>query len=171
MNFFEVVNNRHSYRDTYADKPVPEEDIRKILEAAIKAPSGWNLQSTRFVVINDPGKIAAVNEVLPMDAVKSAKALIVMVTKAIDADGLCFEVEDYGIACAYVMLATTALGYATVCLDGDVQENDNRAKLAKIIETPDDVTVRAVFPIGVPASEMAAAPRMAYEERVSYNKY
>ena len=120
MEFFETVANRHSYRDVFSEKPMPKEDLRAILEAAILAPSGWNLQSTHFVAVTDKELIGKIAEVIPMDATKTAQAEIVMVTEHIEAEGLCFEVEDYGIACAYIMLAATAVGYGTVCLDGDV---------------------------------------------------
>ena len=33
--------------------PVPDEDLRKILEAGLSAPSGYNLQPWRFVVVRD----------------------------------------------------------------------------------------------------------------------
>ena len=34
--------------------PVPNELIRKILEAGVCAPSGGNMQRWRFVVVRDP---------------------------------------------------------------------------------------------------------------------
>lgn len=171
MEFFDAVAKRHSYRDVFREEAIPDEDLRAILEAAILAPSGWNLQSTHFVAVTDRELIGKIAEVIPMDATKTARAMIVMVTEHIEAEGLCFEVEDYGIACAYIMLAATAMGYATVCLDGDVQEEDHREQLAELIGAPEGTTVRAVFPLGIPVKEMAAAPRKAYEERVSYNRY
>ncbi|RMF91303.1 MAG: hypothetical protein D6736_05380, partial [Nitrospinota bacterium] len=42
--------------------PISIEDIRTILEAAIKAPSGGNRQPARFVVINDPELIRTLGE-------------------------------------------------------------------------------------------------------------
>src|SRR5438067_12951461 len=33
--------------------PVPDEDLRKILQAGLAAPSGYNLQPWRFVVVRD----------------------------------------------------------------------------------------------------------------------
>lgn len=42
MEFFEAVRKRSSYRSTFAELPVPREDIIKILEAGIRAPSGLN---------------------------------------------------------------------------------------------------------------------------------
>lgn len=40
MDFFETVNKRGSYRSRVKDIAIPDEDIRKILGAALKAPSG-----------------------------------------------------------------------------------------------------------------------------------
>ncbi len=37
--------------------PIPEEDLRLILEAAVKAPSGGNMQFARFLVLTDRVKI------------------------------------------------------------------------------------------------------------------
>src|SRR5438270_12726817 len=33
--------------------PVPDEDLRKMLQAGLSAPSGFNLQPWRFVVVRD----------------------------------------------------------------------------------------------------------------------
>ena len=38
----------------FAPTPVPEEDLKRILHAGLEAPSGYNLQPWRFVVVRDP---------------------------------------------------------------------------------------------------------------------
>jgi len=43
MEFFDVIENRHSVR-AYTDKPIPEDALIRILEAARKAPSASNKQ-------------------------------------------------------------------------------------------------------------------------------
>ncbi|SNQ59152.1 Nitroreductase [Candidatus Methanoperedens nitroreducens] len=51
-----VITNkktRRSVRD-YLNKPVPEEIINKIIDAGRYAPSGFNLQPWRFVVVENP---------------------------------------------------------------------------------------------------------------------
>jgi len=47
MEFWDVVENRHSIRD-YRNEPVPHALIEKVLHAAALAPSGENLQPWRF---------------------------------------------------------------------------------------------------------------------------
>ena len=54
MELFETIAKRHSYRGKYKDLPVSDADIRKILTAGIQAPSGYNTQTTTYVVVNDP---------------------------------------------------------------------------------------------------------------------
>ena len=43
-------------------EPIPGEDIRDILEAAIRAPSGSNRQPWHFVVVRDPGLRAEIGK-------------------------------------------------------------------------------------------------------------
>ncbi len=50
--FLELVKQRRSIRRFKPD-PVPEESIRKIIDAARRAPSGFNMQPWEFVVVTD----------------------------------------------------------------------------------------------------------------------
>ena len=53
-DLFEVIRTTRSMRRLKPD-PVPNELIRKILEAGVCAPSGGNMQRWRFLVIRDAG--------------------------------------------------------------------------------------------------------------------
>src|SRR5436305_4892489 len=52
-DLFEIMQTTRSMRRLKPD-PVPNELIRKILEAGVCAPSGGNMQRWRFLVIRDP---------------------------------------------------------------------------------------------------------------------
>ena len=52
-DLFEIIRTTRSMRRLKPD-PVPNELIRKILEAGVCAPSGRNMQRWRFLVIRDP---------------------------------------------------------------------------------------------------------------------
>lgn len=39
---------------SFDGEPIPEEDLRKILSAGLHAPSGYNLQPWRFIVVQSP---------------------------------------------------------------------------------------------------------------------
>jgi len=53
IGLFEAIYSARSIRRLKAD-PVPEQLITRILDAAIRAPSGGNAQSWAFVVVRDP---------------------------------------------------------------------------------------------------------------------
>jgi nitroreductase len=36
---------------SFDERPIPDEDLKKILEAGLQAPSGFNMQPWRFVVV------------------------------------------------------------------------------------------------------------------------
>ena len=52
MNLFEAMYNCRATR-AFTPDPVPDELVRKILDAAIRAPSGSNRQSWHFLVVKD----------------------------------------------------------------------------------------------------------------------
>ena len=54
ISLFEAMNTQRAIRRFRPD-PVPDELVRKLTEAATKAPSGTNRQPWRFVVIRDAG--------------------------------------------------------------------------------------------------------------------
>ena len=58
-DLFEIMRTTRSMRRLKPD-PVPNELVRKILEAAVCAPSGGNMQRWRFLVLRDAGVKQAV---------------------------------------------------------------------------------------------------------------
>jgi nitroreductase len=56
MDFIDVISARKSVRG-YADKPVEEEKLLKVLEAARLAPSWANKQCCKYIVVKDKTKI------------------------------------------------------------------------------------------------------------------
>ena len=52
MELKEAIRNRKSIRE-YEDKPIPEEKLLNVIEAARLAPSGANRQAWKFVVVRD----------------------------------------------------------------------------------------------------------------------
>lgn len=61
MEVLEAIAARRSIR-RYSSKEVPEDVLRKVLEAARLAPSASNLQTWKFKVVTDPGTRKALRE-------------------------------------------------------------------------------------------------------------
>ena len=75
MDIFETINKRRSVR-MYQEKEVPDADLNKILEAARLAPSGFNVQAFRIIVIKDPATKAKLGELARQPYI--AKAPVVL---------------------------------------------------------------------------------------------
>ncbi|MDQ8203277.1 nitroreductase family protein [Pelagicoccus sp. SDUM812003] len=54
MNTLEAIEQRRSVKHYDPNFQIPETDLTKILESAIKAPTSYNIQNWRFVVVRDP---------------------------------------------------------------------------------------------------------------------
>ena len=170
MNFFEVVKKRYSYRDTFKSEPVPKEDIERIIMAGIQAPSGYNFQSTSFVIITDDAMRKQIGEWIPTNAVQTAPVIILAVSEVIRADtGAYFDMEDYSASAENIMLAITALGYAGVWMNGVLGRDNCERKLAKLVNVPEGKTVRAVIPFGIPVHPGEQKGKKSFAERAVYN--
>lgn len=172
MDFFDAIHNRYSHRTAFQDKAIPDADIRKIVEAGIHAPSGMNCQTTSFVAVTDPELRQAISAVLPTPATQTAPVLLVVLTEhVVTPCGLAFEIEDYAAATENILLAATALGYASVWMDGMTKAGEVNAKIRQLLNVPDGKTVRTILPLGVPAQAGLQNTRKPFEERCTYNRF
>ena len=73
----QMVHQRRATRH-FQVIPVPEDDLNKILAAGLAAPSGYNLQPWRFVVVRDPEQRKRLREVA-MGQAKVEEAPVVIV--------------------------------------------------------------------------------------------
>jgi len=175
MDVFEAIAGRHSYRGPFKEDPVPREDLRRIVEAGLLAPSGMNRQTTTFVIVDDAALVAKIAAMHPSNqAVQQAKAIIACV---VDADpsavheGLTFEVEDCAAAVENMLLAVTALGYATVWIDGWLRGEGRAETIGEMLGLPQGKVVRVILPVGVPKEKRTQPEKMPFEERTWLNGY
>jgi nitroreductase len=171
MDFFKVIESRHSYRSAYTDAGVPESDLIKILDAGIRAPSGCNAQTTSFIMVTNPELRSQIAKILTAQPISTAPALIIVTTEKVTFDfGLDFELEDYGAAVENILLAATALGYASCWYDGMTRLGGVDEALAKLLGVSPDKQVRSILPIGVPANQGAQAGRKPFNDRVDWRR-
>ena len=55
MDVFEAIGKRYSYRGGFQPRAIPREDLSKIVQAGLQAPSGCNAQTTAFVAWHAEG--------------------------------------------------------------------------------------------------------------------
>ena len=77
MDVFEAIAKRHSYRGPFRDQMIPLDDLRRIVQAGLQAPSGKNVQTTRFVIVEDANLVRKIAEMPATNtAMRQAKAYI-----------------------------------------------------------------------------------------------
>lgn len=173
MDLFEAVERRHSYRGKFAPRPVPRDDLRRMVQAGLQAPSGYNAQSTSFVIVDDPALLAALAEIVPGDVVRAAPAAIICVMDphATKDKEFCFGIEDYAAAVENVLLAATALGYASVWIDGVLRRDGRARRIGALLGISEELEVRVLLPVGAPAEERSQREKKPFGARAWFNRY
>jgi nitroreductase len=176
MELFTAIKERYSYRGAFLQQPVPGEILRKIVQAGLDAPSGKNLQTTKFVIITDPDKLAQLKALLPeRPFVVTAPAFIAVI---IDVDpqpaqegGHTFEIEDSSAATQNILLAITALGYASVWLDGALKKEQRAEKIGRLLGLPDTKKVQILLPVGFNAEDSPRKNKQPFAERAWFDAW
>ncbi len=163
MDVFECIAKRASVR---AFKPcdVPEGDLLRIIDAGRIAPSGMNKQPREFIAVRDKETIKKLGVAQACIAEASA-AIAVVIDEA--ASGL--WKEDASASIENMLLAATALGYASLWSQGRVIANE--AAVREILGVPENLFVMAVIPIGKAAKSAPQAEKRPFGEVVHFEKY
>jgi len=172
MDFFEAVNARYSHKQRFLPEPVPRAHLEKIARAGLAAPTGSNSQSVELVILDDRTVLREVCEVTSTDGLRSTPAAIAVMTDRCTQSGpLNFEKEDYSAAVENMLLAATALGYASVWLDSILYDQETAARVRATLGAPEGMTMWAILPIGKPSGEETRRKKKPFEDRLSYNRY
>jgi nitroreductase len=172
-SFWNIVKTRRSVRQFKPD-PVPEEHLLQIVDAARMAPCAGNEQPWKFIVVQDPKRIAALRD----ECVKeietqlkesgnfSGKALEEELKKRVDSriTGRLsapayivvltdeqrkwpdYNRHDGPLAAGYLLLAAKALGYGTVYMTDSISEEATK----KVLNIPDRYSRVCITPVGIP---------------------
>ena len=169
MNTIEAIMTRRSIRK-YTAQPVSSETIRKLLEAAMSAPSAANEQPWQFIVINERHLLDQIPGFhLYAAMVKDVSAAVLVCGDATLDKHQGFWVQDCSAATQNLLLAAHDLGLGAVWL-GIYPREERIHGMRKLLELPDHVIPLALIPIGYPAQKPPREDRFR-EERVHYNRW
>ena len=173
MNTIDVIMDRHCYHGKYLPAPVPREDLRKIMEAGLAAPSGCNQQTTSLIAVDDPAVLQKLLAAIDPPIAETAPAMICVLTKHIIAyRDRCYAVQDYAAAIENMLLAITALGYRSCWYEGHITDVDRIGdRLAKILGVPEEYELVCVLPVGIAAEEDKPPVKKSFSERAWFNAY
>jgi len=167
-DLLELIKTRRSIRK-FAERPIPEDLMRDLLEAGRWAPSGANAQPWRFIVVKHSETLQAIGEACYYSAFKSrhvaeAAALVVICTdpKA----GSPTHLLDCAIAGTNMTLMAHALGVGS-CWIGTFQPDTLRG----ILRIPEGVEIVALIAFGYAAHPTPAPPRLELEHLVRWESW
>jgi len=169
MELKEAIERRQSIR-AYEDKPVPEEKLKKVLEAARLAPSASNRQPWKFVVVRESKRrqelARAANGQTFVGEAPIVIAAVATRVEHIMACGVPSHPVDLAIAVDHMTLAAIDEGLGTCWIGAFSQE-----KVKEILRIPEKYRVVALLPLGFPREEKEMKLRKPLEEIVCYETF
>jgi len=197
MDLFEAMNTQRAMRRLKPD-PVPEEMVWKVLEAAIRAPSGGNRQPWNFIVIRDEETKKKIAEWY-LDAWNKAygpargamQANPDMAKTFASADHLANHLADVPVlilatiqksgeasvspagasifpAVQNLMLAARALGLGTALT---TLHRAHEAEVKELLGIPDSVETMTLIPLGWPKGKFGAGPRLPVDKVTYWDRW
>ncbi len=177
----ESIKHRRSVRK-FQEKPIEEEKLLEILEAARLAPSGNNKQPWVFIVIKNEENRKKVAQVTGEQLwIASAPVVIVAVAdlsarsdrfegQYLDEESPQFDlkrsIRDTAIAVEHILLEADNQGLGT-CWCGAFRQKTIRP----VLNIPDDKFVLAVIPLGYADEAPKARPRKDLETILRYERW
>jgi nitroreductase len=171
MNFIELASQRYSVRN-FESRSIEKEKLLYVLEAARIAPSAANFQPWTFLIVTDPEILKSIQSLYRREWLKTAPAIIVAMGDHNKGwhrllDGKDFTEIDVAIAVDHLTLAATEQGLGTcwIC-------NFDTEKCCNLLNTPDNLEIIALIPIGYPVIEAKTAKnRASLDQLFFWNKF
>ena len=166
MSVYDLILKRRTIRK-FENKPIEEEKILKMINAARLAPSAANLQPLKFVAVVTPELCDKVfpltkyggylKDGTPKEGEKPMAYIVVLVDKTIRKEG---GEEDAGAAIENLILTALEDGIAA-CWVASV----NRDELKKVLGLDEHLAINSVVALGYPMQE---SQEVVFEGDVKY---
>jgi len=150
MELMRIIKERRSIR-RHEDKDIALEDVKKILEAGIWAPSGSNLQSWEFVVVLDRETIEKIKMISPGLFGNPAMLIVGCINmeraKKGGKIGYPMAMMDVSMAFQNMMLMAYSLGIGSCPV-----ASFNKIAIKELLDIPDHVDPILIVTFGYPKS-------------------
>jgi nitroreductase len=166
MDILDVIFSRRSIR-AFQDRKLEPEVLKKLLQAAMAAPTAANAQPWEFVVVDAPESLSALKAALPFGQYNTPAAIVVCGNPDTgnNSAGKMYWVQDCSAATENILIAATGMGLGSVWLGVYPLESRVEA-IRKVLNMPGTVTPLGVVYVGYPAEQKEA--RTQYDERRVY---
>ena len=154
----DYIFQRRSIR-RYHEKPVEDEKLDQLLQAAMAAPSASNTRPWEFVVITNDEAIDRFREGLQYGKFYAPAAIVVCANPDLDTvkkpDSFDFWTQDCSAATENILLAAAGLGLGT-CWLGIFPREQNIKLVREVAGLPETIIPLNVIYVGYPSKEKEA---------------
>ena len=172
--FFSLIQNRRSIRK-YEDKPVENEKLEKLVDAALLSPSSMGSNPWLFIIVTDREVLEKLSKAKPHGATFLRNAPLAMVVCADPAKSTVW-VEDASIASIYIHLAAESMGLGSCWIQirermhSDVRSSEDY--ISEILDIPGNLKVEAMIAIGYPDEKKSSRTKEDLQyEKVFYSTF
>ncbi len=156
-----LIFGRRSIR-VYSPGEISDETVKRLLEAAMAAPSAMTKDPWRFIVVRDSGMLAGLSTVLPGGKMLATATLGIVACGDLDAAferQLSYLLQDCSAAIQNLLLGAHALGLGA-CWVGVHPSEDAIRHLKQMLALPAHIIPVAVIALGHPGEQ--PEPRTRY---------
>lgn len=152
MTVLDLIRSRREIT-SFREKLIPKEVLNQVVDAAYYAPSGNNLLSREFIVVQKRDRLNHLEKTTPyMKWLKTAQAAIVVTGRQ---DASKYWLQDASIACAFIWLAAEeqglGLGFGAVYHSEDEVESKVREDhVRNALNIPENRRIVAILGLGYP---------------------
>ncbi len=166
MELFEAIYTRRSIRK-YQDKEIPEEIVKKILSAAMMAPSAKDSRTWHFILVKDQDKKNRIKDVHPYVGMVTESPLSILICGDLTREKFQgFWPQECSAAMQNLLLAAHASGLGAVWT-GVYPVEERILKFKEIFNLPEHIIPLGLAVVGWPDQERKSKERYS-EELVHY---
>lgn len=155
-----AIKSRHSVRE-FTEEMIPRQKLETIVQMGIYAPSGHNMQTWRFTVIQNQEKIVCLKNIIKKVAKEekvyfygfnNPNAVILISNDRRNEN----SIQDSACAAENIMLTANSFGIGSVWINAlrTICDHEEIRELLREFEIPDTHIVWALIAMGYPAKEV-----------------
>lgn len=167
MELFEAIKTRRSIRQYEDGFVVPFEDLKKIIEAGMYAPSAMRRMPWEFLIITDQILLDKIEKTHKYASFATSAGAMIAVCMDKEKEHSGMGVIDVSLASQNIMLAAHAMGYGT-CYCGVYPERHE--EFADLLQIPPHVDLIGLIAIGKPI-ETKPVPERYDDLKVHVNRW
>ncbi|MBU1864467.1 MAG: nitroreductase family protein [Candidatus Omnitrophica bacterium] len=166
MDLRNSIQKRRSIR-TYQSKPIPQEVLEEIIDAARFAPTARAVEPWEFVIVRKPERLTEIaHHAVNGKFIAEAAACIAVFCKDTK-----YYLEDGCAAVENMLLAATSLGVGTCWVAGD--KKDYCSDISALLLAPHECKLVALISCGYPQSpkEFRSIKRRAVADILHWEEF